>query len=102
LAGERLSTLLQPDLCRIYVTTGDGHALFFATETKTVAMLGATEGTVPRPAPPSAGRLEPAWQALDRLEAPIEIASHAARRGPLTADTRAVLESLGVAAVVPV
>jgi class 3 adenylate cyclase len=102
LAGERLSVLLQPDLCRVYVATDDGHAVFFATETKSAAALDTTESMVPRSQPPSARRLEPAWRALDRLEAPIEIASHGARRGPLTADTRAVLESLGVAAVVPV
>jgi class 3 adenylate cyclase len=109
LAGERLSKLLQPDMCRIYLATDEGHVLFFATETKSpFATTGPSRAAIPSPRQirQAARRLEadePAWRAIAALEAPVELSSGQARRGPtLPPDARAVLESLGVAAVVPV
>jgi class 3 adenylate cyclase len=111
LAGESLTALLRPDLCRIYVAAeGGGHALLFSTEARPLPSAPAPPTVSALPGPPADASVSPAIAAdapaltpLLGLQAPLEVSAQERRQTTLLPPgARALLESLGVAVVVPV
>ncbi len=108
LAGERLDALVRPEVCRIYAATDEGYVLIFAREahaarTPAAPMLPPTAMRVPSGVTPSRQAAHARLPALRALRKPLDVARGAAERGAsVSAAARAMLESLGLAVVVPV
>jgi class 3 adenylate cyclase len=108
LAGERLDALVRPEVCRIYGATDEGYVLTFAREAQATRAPAAQ--VLPRramhgtsaPAPPRrAARVR--LPSLRALRKPLDVARGAAAPDAnFSAASHAMLESLGLAVVVPV
>ena len=104
LAGERLDALVRPEVCRIYGATDEGYVLVFAREAHAARapaapLLPRAAMRVPNAAPPAPTRLP----VLRRLRQPLDVERDTAASGVnVSAASRAMLESVGLAVVVPV